>query len=62
MWRSKITRKERLTVSLDHILFQVLKEEKRRRRISLAGVINYELAERFAKEIEAKEAQEQIKN
>jgi hypothetical protein len=58
-----MSRKERLTISLDDILFQVLKDEKRRRRISLAGVINQELAERFVKEIATKEAQqEQTKN
>ncbi len=54
-------KKPRLTVSLNRFLLEVLLEESDRRKISLASVINEELAEKFATQIKFKEIQEKQK-
>ena len=56
------TKNPRLSISLDRFLYSVLKDESHRRKISLADVINMELAERFAALIETKEIEEKQKS
>jgi predicted DNA-binding ribbon-helix-helix protein len=51
----------RLSVTLDRFLYAVLKEESHRRKVSLADVINEELAEKFATLVKAKEIEEKQK-
>jgi len=48
----------RLTVTFDRFLYAVLRDESHRRKVSLADVINEELAEKFAVLVKAKEIEE----
>jgi hypothetical protein len=51
----------RLSITVDRFLYAVLKDEAHRRKISLANVVNQELAEKFATLVKGKEIEEMQK-
>jgi len=55
------SKNQRMSVTLDRFLYAVLAEEAHRRKVSVASVINEELAEKFATSIKAKEIEEKQK-